>query len=181
MTLRSATTERVRDLRDALTTMPQTRTWLACALVFALFVACAAPIGLLSDFLRPSVPHLGAKDVFSTALLIFIQPALVEELVFRGLLLPRDARSVRGRRLLAITGGALVIYVVSHPINAMFFRPEVLYVFDNPVYLVLAALLGIACTVAYFISKSIWPPVVIHWITVLTWLWFLGGRTLLHM
>ena len=179
--MRSVATERVKDLRDALTTMPETRTWLACALVFALFVACAAPIGLLSGFLRPAVPRLSAKDVVVTAILIFVQPALVEEVVFRGLLLPRDARSVRGRPLLAMTGGALVIYVVSHPINAMLFRPEVLYVFDNPVYLVLATLLGIACTVAYFISKSMWPPVVIHWITVLTWLWFLGGRTLLHM
>jgi uncharacterized protein len=169
----------VTDLQEALTTVPRSRTWLACALVFALFVACAAPIGILSGLLRPGVPHVSAKEAVTTALLIFLQPALVEEIVFRGLLLPRDARSVRGRRLLLIAGGALAIYVASHPINAMLFRPDVLHVFGSPAYLVLTTLLGTACTVAYFISKSIWPPVAIHWVTVLMWLWFLGGEALL--
>ena len=179
MTTRSVATERVKDLRAALTTMPDARTWLACALVFVLFVACAAPLGLLSGLLRPTSPHLAPGDVVRTAVLIFIQPAFVEELVFRGLLLPRDAGLVRGRRLLVMAGGALALYVASHPINAMVFRPDVLHVFADPAYLVLATLLGLACTAAYFISKSLWPPVVMHWLTVLVWLWFLGGEALL--
>ena len=43
----------------------------------------------------------------------------------------------------------------------------------------LATLLGATCTAAYLISRSIWPPVVLHWLTVLAWIWLLGGRALL--
>lgn len=177
--MRSFAVQRVTDVQEALTTMPDARAWLSCALVFVLFVVCAGAIGLLSGFLRPSAPHLTAFDVFSTAAFVFIQPALLEEIVFRGLLLPRRAHSLPRRRLLAIVVVALSVYVVSHPINALLFRPGVLQVFASPVYLLLATLLGIACTAAYLISKSIWPPVAIHWVSVLTWLWFLGGQELL--
>jgi predicted Abi (CAAX) family protease len=177
--MRSFAVQRVTDVREALTTMPDARSWLACALVFVLFIVCAGPIGLLSGFLRPSAPPLAAFDVLTTAALVFIQPALLEEIVFRGLLLPRDSRSLPRRRLLAIAVVALSLYVASHPLNAMLFRPGVLHVFASPVYLLLAALLGIACTTAYLVSKSIWPPVVIHWVSVLVWLWFLGGQALM--
>jgi predicted Abi (CAAX) family protease len=179
VSLRSFAVQRLTDLQEAFTTMPDVGTWLKCASVFAVFVACAGSIGLLSGFLHPTTAHLTAHDVLSTAALVLIQPALLEEVVFRGLLLPRNARSVSRRRLVVVAAGALALYVVSHPANAMLFRPDVLHVFANPIYLLLAALLGIACTAAYFISKSLWPPVLIHWLAVLLWLWFLGGQALL--
>ena len=113
------------------------------------------------------------------ASLIFLHPSLVEEIAFRALLLPRDAGSMRRGRLLLVAGAALAVYVASHPLNAWLFRPQVLSVFASPAYLVLTTLLGAACTAAYFVSRSIWPPVVIHWLTVVTWLWFLGGQALL--
>jgi predicted Abi (CAAX) family protease len=84
----------------------------------------------------------------------------------------------RGRVLL-IAGGALALYVASHPLNAILFRPQALALFESPVYLTLATLLGAACTAAYFISRSIWPPVAIHWLTVVAWLYLLGGHALL--
>jgi len=32
---------------------------------------------------------------------------------------------------------------------------------------------------AYRISASLWPPIVMHWITVVVWTMFLGGKRLL--
>ena len=153
--------------------------WRTCALVYGLFLVCAAPIGMLSGLLRPSTPHLLPAAMVRGALLIFLHPALVEEIAFRALLLPRDAGSMTRGRLVLVAGTALAVYVASHPLNAWLFRPQVLSVFASPAYLVLAALLGAACTAVYVISKSIWPSVAIHWLTVITWLWFLGGQALL--
>ena len=180
-TLRSLAIRRWNDLRDALTTAPDSRTWFACAVVYAAFLLAAAPIGWTSGLLRPSTPHLAVRDALATGVLLLIQPSIVEEIVFRGVLLPRDARTMPRRRLALVVATALTVYVASHPLSAWLFRPEVLGLFTSPVYLVLAALLGLACTIAYFISRSIWPPVAIHWLTVVTWIWFLGGQRSLHL
>jgi len=175
--LRSLFVRRLIDLREALVTWPECRTWLMCALIFGAFVATAAPIGLLSGFLRPETANLPKRTMFVIAITIFVQPSLLEEIVFRGFLLPRTGPSIPRRAAAACA--ALALYVVSHPISAALFRPTVMVVFASPVYLTLAAILGAACTAAYWISKSIWPPVVIHWITVLAWLWFFGGQRML--
>jgi predicted Abi (CAAX) family protease len=179
VTMRSLAERRWRDLREALTTIPHWRTWRTCAFVYCLFLVCAVPIGLLSGLLRPSLPNLSPAEMIGTGLLFFVQPALAEEIVFRGLLLPRRADSMSRGRLFVVAGAALVVYVAAHPLNALLFRSGALTLFESPVYLVLAALLGLACTATYLISQSIWPPVALHWVTVVGWFWLLGGQALL--
>ena len=174
--MRALAVRRVRDLRGALTTMPGWRTWRTCALVYLAFLVCAAPLGLAAGLLRPGVADLRPAQFVTTGVLIFLQPALVEELVFRGLLLPRDTKSMPGNRVVLVAGIALVVYVASHPLSAWLFRPQVFALFSSPAYLTLATLLGLTCTVTYFISRSIWPPVVVHWLSVVTWIWLLGGQ-----
>ena len=117
--------------------------------------------------------------MIESGLILLLQPALIEEIVFRGLLLPRNGSSLPRGRLVLVAGAALAVYVASHPINARLFRPQVLSLFESTPYLVLATLLGLACTAAYLISRSIWPSVAIHWFTVVMWIWFLGGQALL--
>jgi predicted Abi (CAAX) family protease len=177
--MRALAERRLRDLREALTTIPDWRTWRTCVFVYGLFLLCAFPIGLLSGLLRPSSSRLSPAELAGTALLILVQPALAEEIVFRGLLLPRLAESMSRGRLIVVAGAALVVYVASHPLNALFFRPEALGLFQSPAYLALTTLLGLTCTAAYLISRSIWPPVVLHWVTVLVWIRLLGGEALL--
>jgi len=179
VTIRSALLGRLNDLRDAITTIPDARSWRACALVYLLFLTCAAPIGLLSGLLKPGVPRQSATETIAAGVFLFARPALVEEIVFRGLLLPRDPRSIPRSRAVPVAIVALAVYVGAHPLNALLTWPASLTVFGNPVYLGLTTLLGIACTAAYWISKSIWPPVAMHWVTVIVWLWLLGGQTLL--
>jgi len=146
--------------------------------VYGLFLVCALPIGVSVGLLRPHVIHLGPAEAIGFGLL-FVHPALVEELLFRALLLPREGSVWPRGRLLPVAAAALALYVASHPINAWLFRPQVLGLFTSPAYLALATLLGIACTMTYLISRSIWPPVAIHWLTVVLWIWLLGGQTLL--
>jgi len=177
--MRSFAEHRGRDLRDALTTIPDWRTWRTCAFVYCLFLTCAVPIGLLSGLLRLSLPCFAPTAVAGAGLLIFVQPALAEEILFRGLLLPRRADSMSRGRLFVVAGAALVVYVAAHPLNALILKPEVLSLFENPAYLVIAALLGLTCTATYWISRSLWPPVAIHWLTVMAWIWLFGGRALL--
>ena len=179
VTMRSLAERRLTDLRDALITIPDWRTWRTCAFEYSLILICAVPIGLLSGLLRPSLSRLSPAEMAAAGLLLFVQPALAEEIVFRGLLLPRHAGSMSRGRLIAVAGAALVVYVASHPLNALLFRPGALSLFESPAYLVLTALLGLACTATYFISRSIWPPVALHWLTMLTWIWLLDGEALL--
>jgi predicted Abi (CAAX) family protease len=179
VTTRSVVGRRLQDLRDALTTIPDWRTWRNCALVYGLFLIGALPTGLASGLIRPATASLTPIELIGSGLLLFLQPALAEEIVFRGLLLPRDARSWPRWRLIPVAGAALAVYVVSHPINAMLFRPQVLSLFESAPYLLLTTLLGVTCTVTYLISRSIWPSVAIHWLTLVTWIWLLGGHALL--
>jgi uncharacterized protein len=179
VTIRSAVRRRLQDLRDALTTIPDWQTWGTCALVYGIFLVCALPVGLLSGLVRARVASLTPNELVGSGLLLFVQPALAEEIVFRGLLIPRDGRSWPLPRLMLVAGAALAVYVASHPINALLFRPQVLGLFESTSYLVLATLLGLTCTATYLISRSIWPPVAIHWLTVVTWIWLLGGHQLL--
>jgi predicted Abi (CAAX) family protease len=67
------------------------------------------------------------------------------------------------------------MFIVYHPLNALSFFPKGLKTFFNWVFLVLAALLGIICSIAYLQSGSLWTPVVIHWLAVVIWLLLLGG------
>ena len=177
--MRSMAEQRWRDLCEALTTIPNGQTWRMCAFVYCLFLVCAVPIGLLSGLLRPGLPQLSPAELIGTGLLLLVHPAMTEEIVFRGLLLPRHADSMsRGRRLV-LAAAALAAYVASHPLTALLFRQEALSLFENPIYLVLVALLGLSCTATYLISQSIWPPVALHWLTVVAWIWFFGGHALL--
>src|SRR5688572_9336828 len=173
-----ASLARVADMRKAATTWPDTAAWKRCLAVYAVFLACVLPVGFLSGFFRPGLADLSPATLAFLPVYIMLRPALIEEFVFRALLLPRDATRLTQRRLLLTCTTALGIFVASHPVNAWLFRPAAFELFTNPIFLANAALLGIACTVVYLISKSLWPPVLLHWSAVLLWIVLLGGQGL---
>jgi len=163
----------------AIATIPSRRAWLRCAVAYGIFLVVASPIGLATGLLHPGLAPITPAAFIGTALLVLAHPAFVEEFVFRVVLLPRDPASMPKGRVIAIAAAALALYVVSHPLNAILFRPALVAVFERPAYLVIVTLLGLACTAAYWMSKSIWPSVVMHWLTVMLWLSLLGGQALL--
>jgi len=171
---------RAHDVRAALTTLPTATAWRRCASLQLLFLAVAAPIGFGSGLLHASLAPLTTGGALAVAVTIAIHPALTEEILFRALLLPRLGHRVTRQHLFASVAMALSLYVVAHPLNAWFFWPAAFGLFSNPIYLVLTALLGLACTAAYLISGSIWPSVAMHWLTVVLWILLLGGQALLQ-
>jgi uncharacterized protein len=109
---------------------------------------------------------------------LFFTPSLVEEALFRGLLIPRDIHA-RGHLWVALAvGWSTAPYVLWHPLSALTNRPEAQALFLDPVFLSIVTLLGITCGYSYVHSKSLWVPTIIHWGTVVIWVFLLGGHQL---
>lgn len=70
----------------------------------------------------------------------------------------------------------IALFIVWHPLNAMTINPNAYPMFTNPLFLCLAALMAIACTITYLKTGSLWVPIAIHWLTVVVWVFFLSGR-----
>jgi predicted Abi (CAAX) family protease len=173
--MESLISDRFQGVILAFTTSPTTEAWLWSAGILLLFVVIVLPIGLRTGFLRVE-PMTGRRWRFVVlALVLAIRPSLLEELIFRVLFIPHPTQGypLRSTLLWAVVG--LVIFILWHPINGLFIRRIARPIFTDPLFLTFAGLLGIACTAAYLISGSIWPPMVIHWVVVTPWILFLGG------
>ncbi|MGQ9426408.1 CPBP family glutamic-type intramembrane protease [Gilvimarinus sp. F26214L] len=145
------------------------RTWLPIPL-FALYALGA---GFGGGVLRLE-PVVSDWAVF-LAISLFFSPAVLEELVFRGLLIPRRIGQ-HGRRATArAIGWSTFLYVASHPLGALTTSPGAADYFLDPVFLTIVTALGLSCAYAYVVSRSLWCPVLIHWLAVITWVFLLGG------
>jgi predicted Abi (CAAX) family protease len=110
---------------------------------------------------------------------LFIFPSLLEEAFFRGILIPNNAAAQSKSRIFVYITISTAAFVLWHPANALTINSVAESVFLNPAFLLIAALLGITCSVSYIFSGSLWTPIIIHWLTVVVWVIFLGGRNLL--
>jgi predicted Abi (CAAX) family protease len=91
-------------------------------------------------------------------------------------LLPRPgAGNLRGIDLV-LAAVSLSAFVLWHPLNGVLFRKSARRLFTRVDFLLAAAALGLVCTLAYWISRSLWPPVLMHWLTVSGWFMFFGGQ-----
>jgi uncharacterized protein len=129
-------------------------------------------IGLLTGFCRLELMKASAWSIASTPIVLLVMPSLVEEFFFRAVLLPHPVEVISPRTQFFWASVSLMAFVASHPINGLVSRR---WVFLDPVFLVLATLLGIVCTITYLKSGSIWVPILFHWLTVVVWIMFLGG------
>lgn len=141
------------------------------------YAAVAVALGLASGLLEWGLLDDPRAAILPFTLLVF--PSLLEEALFRGLLIPRDVLA-RGRGAAAgYAALSTALFVAWHPLNAATINPGAAHLFFDPVFLAITALLGITCAVAYIRTRSLWAPVFIHWLTVVAWVLFLGGRNLL--
>jgi len=111
------------------------------------------------------------------AIIAIALPSLGEELLFRAALLPEpqpDTPLPKTRAALA-----LALFVVWHPLQALFTSDERATVFVDPWFLLAVVALGLACTRLYWRSGSIWPAVVLHWLIVVGWKALAGGPALI--
>jgi predicted Abi (CAAX) family protease len=163
----------LRRATEACTTWPDARGWLECAWLLAVLAGLVLLIGIRSGFLRTEPAPLSLQGTLAVLVGSFFAPALAEELLFRVLLLPRANEGVT-----AIWGwalAALIAFVLYHPVKSWLLPARRAAPFAHPVFLLLTTLLGLACTIAYLRTGSLWPPVLLHWLFVAAWLLRWGG------
>jgi predicted Abi (CAAX) family protease len=148
--------------------------WLGLTLVYA---ALAYAIGRSSGLLDHQ-PLTGPARIY-LPLTLFVFPALLEEAFFRGVLIPNATRAHGWQAVAGATLLSTVAFVLWHPLNALSINPGARELFLDPAFLLIVSLLGVTCSLAYILSRSLWAPVLIHWLTVLVWVLWLGGRNLL--
>lgn len=121
------------------------------------------------------------QPVFDTAtlrlaLIALVLPALGEEILFRAALLPMpmEGKPMPPKALLLAT----LLFVLWHPLQALVFGGVRGEIFLDPFFLGAVAALGLACGQLYWRTRSIWPPVVLHWLVVVGWKALAGGPPL---
>jgi len=158
-------------VRTSLTTWPSARGWALTVVVGAAALALELAIGLAGGFLRPA-PADWSSLVWSLPLAVFI-PALGEELVFRGLLVP--GREEAGRATTPILVST-VLFVCWHVFEGLTFMRAAAPIFLRSDFLATTAVLGLSCAVLRHRTGSLWPAVLLHWLEVAGWqIWFGGG------
>lgn len=156
-------------LKRSVLTIPTGRDWLELGLVLLLVGAVAAPLGLATGLLH--VEPRPWPTILKTAAIALFIPAIGEELLFRALPIPD--RSETPRALWAIVGSTAV-FTGWHVVETLW-QPEHRALFLRPDFLAWAAWLGIWCAVLRRRSGSVWPGVIVHWLTVVAWIGWLGG------
>jgi predicted Abi (CAAX) family protease len=161
-------------LQTAILTLPNAEAWLFSAILILILAMISLPMGLYLGFLQIDILKTSRLKIGAIIATAFLTPAVSEELFFRALLLPHpsEGASISAQWLWGCI--SLAIFIIYHPLNAISFFPAGLKTFFDPVFLLLAGFLGIACTLAYLQSGSLWMPI-IHWVVVVVWLLFLGG------
>lgn len=167
-------------LINSILTLPNNDDWLWTFMLLLVFSLIVIPLGFKSGFLRYEIPAISWKVRFRTIALVLLLPATVEEVLFRVLPLPHQLEQKTLITQCLFGSISLILFVIYHPLNAVLLFRNAKETFTDFIFLTYAALLGIVCTIAYFKSGSIYPPITLHWIVVLGWLLGLGGYQKLH-
>jgi predicted Abi (CAAX) family protease len=167
-------------ISTAFSTLPTIKAWLIAAALLLVFTLFCLPVGLWCKFLRIENLEASKKIILGIITGSLIFPAISEELFFRVLFLPHPQENVTAATVWLWGSISLLLFIIYHPLNAVTFFPNGRKTSFNPVFLLLAAVLGIVCSIVYLQSGSLWLPVIIHWLVVVVWLVFLGGYKQLH-
>ena len=158
----------IADVIAAFRHVPDARDWLRAgaellwSVPLLLLVAYA---GGLIAVVAPPDPEAAMR----LAAILFVAPALGEEVLFRAALIPREQPRWPWLAL------SVTLFVLWHPLQAWTIGPPWSGAFLDPWFLAAVAILGLALARMYARSRSLWPPVAAHWAVVLTWKAFLGG------
>ncbi|AFY46762.1 putative protease of the Abi (CAAX) family [Nostoc sp. PCC 7524] len=156
--------------------LPRTQDWLVMGGTLLIYSAIALTLGFQSGFLRWSLTSHQRMPQLAIALQSAISPAITEELVFRVLPLPHPIEVINWYQWGLWAALILFLFIIYHPLNAKTFFRAGFPTFLQPIFLTLAGILGLCCTVAYALTGCFWVIVLIHWIVVVVWLLGLGGQ-----
>ncbi|BAZ42408.1 abortive infection protein [Calothrix sp. NIES-4101] len=161
--------------------IPRLQDWLIICVALIIYSLIALPLGFKFGFLQLQIWTGNWLEKYLLVLRCLFLPAIVEELFFRVLLLPHPSEIINWWQWSMWGMLSLFLFVVYHPLNAKTLFKAGFPTFFNRVFLGLAALLGIACTIAYAITGSLWVVVLIHWAVVVVWLIIFGGMVKLDI
>lgn len=165
-------------LRDLLNVpwfnLPYGANWTIPLVAIGIYVLFTLTLGLVSSFLQWNLCR-SLTTIVRIAVTSLVAPAMLEEIVFRSWLLPDPGDELFSDTYILRAILSLLLFIVYHPLNALTFFPQGRETFFDPVFLSLAAGLGIICTITYYQTGSLWLPVLIHWLTVVIWLLCFGG------
>ena len=147
---------------------------LVATLIYGLI---AAIVGLNAGLFKVQLIDLSFAWFLPFTLFIF--PSFFEESFFRGILIPNNAKERGLKYVLVMALISSVLFVAWHPLNALTINKSAQELFLNPYFLFDVFCLGMACSLSYIYSRSLWSPVIIHWLTVIIWVFIFGGRNLI--
>ncbi|RMH73424.1 MAG: CPBP family intramembrane metalloprotease [Cyanobacteria bacterium J007] len=157
-----------------LTTLPNLQDWLFCFALLGLYAVIALPIGFYFDFIQVDIRR-SRKAIALVMASCLLTPGISEEVCFRLLLLPHPSENASFTTVSISAIASLIAFVIYHPLNGWTLARDRCHTFTDPVFLSLASLLGLCCTIAYLKTGSIWSSVFLHWAIVVVWLLLLGG------
>ena len=137
----------------------------------------AAIVGLNSGLFKLDL--IDSNSALFLPFTLFVFPSFFEESFFRGILIPNNAKDRGLKYVLVMAIISSTVFVAWHPLNALTINKGAQEIFLNPYFLFDVFCLGMACSLSYIYSRSLWSPVIIHWLTVVIWVFFLGGRNLI--
>jgi predicted Abi (CAAX) family protease len=165
---------------SGLLSFPDLNSWLVTFFLLIAVSSICLSIGFNTGFLKNNLQTLPITKSFSILVISFFFPALAEETFFRVIMLPSKSENVPINFLLIWGVISLLAYVLFHPLNSITLYKKSFPIFTNPTFLSLTSILGLACTLSYFQSASVWNGVLIHWSIVVSWLLLLDGYTKLN-
>ena len=155
---------------------PPTREWRSTLLITAIYVLFALGanglFGLFQPFCNPG------KHPILLALVLVVFPTFFEESIFRGMLIPINTYQKGCKAIAFHTMVSALAFTIWHPLNALTINPSHPAIFCDIRFLLIVFVLGIACALVYIRSRSLWSAMMVHWITVVAWVMFLGGHNI---
>ncbi|BBD68221.1 abortive infection protein [Nostoc commune NIES-4072] len=145
----------IRRLTTALSTFPTITNLLELILPLTGLTILLLFIGFQSEFLKLHILEKSWQEIVKIIVFSFFIPGLSEEIVFRVLFLPHPTENPSLKTQIIWIIITLVAFIIYHPFQGLTWNPGGYEVFINPNFLILAALLGVICTIAYLISGSI--------------------------
>ncbi|MEH2001853.1 MAG: CPBP family glutamic-type intramembrane protease [Nostoc sp.] len=155
--------------------VPTLKDWLVIVLLLIIYSIIALPYGWKFGFLKIEVWSANWIDKCLLILRCLFLPAIFEEVLFRVVLLPHPSEITNWLQWALWVIMSLLLFILYHPFNTKTFFKAGISTFYNRVFLVLAAFLGIICTLAYTLTGSLFVIVLIHWVVVVVWLIVFGG------
>ncbi|WP_265274004.1 type II CAAX prenyl endopeptidase Rce1 family protein [Nostoc sp. KVJ3] len=155
--------------------VPTLKDWLVIFVMLIIYSIIALPYGWRFGFLQIQVWSASWIDKCLLILRCLFLPAIVEELFFHVFLLPHPSDITNWLQWALSAIVSLLLFILYHPLSAKTFFKAGVPTFYNHAFLILAAFLGIICTIAYTLTGSLFVIVLIHWVVVVVWLIVFGG------